>query len=970
MAIERGGISTPLGLDLDPFKKGLKQAEKLAAGFNSKMQKFVSGKIWDTASFAAGMKASKKEMSAFTDQVIKAREEYQDMINLKDSLKKSGLWDSIGEQAQAAVQKSVDVAEEAKKAYDRTFKHMRRGQAVRGLFGGLKKIFTGIGGLFAGFRRGTVRAGNDFGRFLRQLVGIGSVALLVRKAYAMMKDGLGNLVKADSKTAASVNQLKGAFTSLKNALASIAAPIINAIAPVLVKIIGLFTKAANAVAMFVAALTGQKAVVVATEGISDGVSGIGDSASGANDSAKELQRTLMGFDKINKLDGLKDAGSSGGSGGGAGAGTGFETVPVTSLTSEWADKFRESWEKADFYWLGELLANKLNNALANIPWDKIQDGARKLAKSLATFLNGFIENADWNLVGETIAQGLNTAIYFAQTFVKTFNWAALGTAIADTINGFVKKTDWSALGDTIGSAIYGLLTAVNNFLKKTDWSSIGSAIVETITSIDWVKLFTGALELVGNIATAIFDTLSGAISTAKDRLKKWIDSGKIWDDLFEIGKAAVDLTVNLVKGAWGILTDLVGAVYEVGISLIKSAWSKISYFLFGDGKTEGEETVGLRLRLINKIKELLFGNGKTEGEEDVKIGLLPAFGNGVKTVAGWLDSLGKDGVTRNVGLAKNFGKNIGTVASWIDSLGKGGVTRNVGLTKTSAWLGHGVQWWIDNVADPKKYTVWRTVGLTKISTWLKHSVAWWIDNVADPKKSGVSRGVGLWRNFGRGIGSVWSFINSFGTSGVSRGVGLYKDWGNYSTVAAWVTSKFLGGTVSIGVELFKWGWSSIRSFFGLSKGGFDTGHGFRMFPKFAQGGFVKRYAQGGLPDGSQLFWAREAGPELVGTIGGHTAVMNNDQIVSSVANGVARAISGIRFRMNATPQLVLDKDVLKNTETVQTDNSDIVALLRILIEEVRNKDFKAELDGRQISKSTIDYINNETRRTGMTPILI
>lgn len=39
----------------------------------------------------------------------------------------------------------------------------------------------------------------------------------------------------------------------------------------------------------------------------------------------------------------------------------------------------------------------------------------------------------------------------------------------------------------------------------------------------------------------------------------------------------------------------------------------------------------------------------------------------------------------------------------------------------------------------------------------------------------------------------------------------------------------------------------------------------------------------------QLFIAREAGPELVGTLGGHTAVMNNDQIVASVSNGVAMA---------------------------------------------------------------------------------
>lgn len=49
------------------------------------------------------------------------------------------------------------------------------------------------------------------------------------------------------------------------------------------------------------------------------------------------------------------------------------------------------------------------------------------------------------------------------------------------------------------------------------------------------------------------------------------------------------------------------------------------------------------------------------------------------------------------------------------------------------------------------------------------------------------------------------------------------------------------------------------------------------------------YAQGGFVDEGQMFIAREAGPELVGTIGGHTAVANNDQIVSAVASGVASA---------------------------------------------------------------------------------
>lgn len=53
---------------------------------------------------------------------------------------------------------------------------------------------------------------------------------------------------------------------------------------------------------------------------------------------------------------------------------------------------------------------------------------------------------------------------------------------------------------------------------------------------------------------------------------------------------------------------------------------------------------------------------------------------------------------------------------------------------------------------------------------------------------------------------------------------------------------------------------------------------------------VSWYAQGGLPPVGQMFVAREAGPELVGTIGNRSAVVNNDQIVDSVSQGVYRAV--------------------------------------------------------------------------------
>lgn len=74
---------------------------------------------------------------------------------------------------------------------------------------------------------------------------------------------------------------------------------------------------------------------------------------------------------------------------------------------------------------------------------------------------------------------------------------------------------------------------------------------------------------------------------------------------------------------------------------------------------------------------------------------------------------------------------------------------------------------------------------------------------------------------------------------------------------------------------------------------------------------IPRFAAGGFADQGQLFIAREAGPELVGTMGGRTAVANNDQIVAGIAAGVSSANSEqsslLREQNNLLRQL-LSKD--------------------------------------------------------------
>ncbi len=71
-------------------------------------------------------------------------------------------------------------------------------------------------------------------------------------------------------------------------------------------------------------------------------------------------------------------------------------------------------------------------------------------------------------------------------------------------------------------------------------------------------------------------------------------------------------------------------------------------------------------------------------------------------------------------------------------------------------------------------------------------------------------------------------------------------------------------------------------------------------------------ADGGIVPAGQLFIANEVAPELVGNVGRQTAVMNNDQIVESVSQGVADANAEqnalLREEINILRK-ILDKDV-------------------------------------------------------------
>ena len=392
---------------------------------------------------------------------------------------------------------------------------------------------------------------------------------------------------------------------------------------------------------------------------------------------------------------------------------------------------------------------------------------------------------------------------------------------------------------------------------------------------------------------------------------------------------------------------------------------------------------------------------KIKKEKDVEVGisLKTNFGEGNKTIADWLVSKKLVGSpTVYVKLDRGF---VGTVADWLEN------NRYVGNVKVPTLL----QWGLEKA---KNVVEWLTnnklIGKLSVKTFLKwglkkaKTVVEWLRNnkliggfCALGKSIGagfIRFGVKLGKKFADGATTVaqWLGLKSQWGGTPSKDVGLTKNFthnGNsYDTVGEWVSS-FSGSPVSVLFKpAFKWGASLVytvdswlKKIFGGSK--YETTVYLRgeTRPK-AEGGIYKNgrwskitnYASGGYPRGSQLFVAREAGAELVGTIGGHTAVMNNDQIVASVSSGVARAMAGVmqnvRIKMTTPVLSNVSRPSYVPQQTDNTDTQQMIALLQTLIGVVQSLDLDVSLDGEKIKNNTVRRINRNTMSTGRLELIV
>lgn len=369
-----------------------------------------------------------------------------------------------------------------------------------------------------GFESKKKNNGMPFGRMLGSSIMFSTIFGLISQIKQAIKEGSDNLVQYSSSYNNSISSMVSSLLYLKNAWAVAFAPIVNVVAPYISSFIDMVSSALNAVGHFLAALTGKGYVVQAKKAWKDYGASIADTGKNtdkANDSAKKLQRTILGFDELNVLNGndtSSGSGSSGSGGGSAGSPSPsdmFETIEVSNSMNQLADKFKQAFANADFTEIGEIVGNKLKSAMESINWDSVYHAADNFGKSLATFLNGLISPELFYDLGKTIAGSINTALHALNSFAANFDWKDFGASLASSITGFFETWDAKLTGETLSNFATGILESLKSAIDTLDgdktFEKIGQKLVDFICGIDWKKLTWDLLGFFKSLTNALVD---------------------------------------------------------------------------------------------------------------------------------------------------------------------------------------------------------------------------------------------------------------------------------------------------------------------------------------------------------------------------------------------------------------------------------------------------------------------------------
>ena len=481
-------------------------------------------------------------------------------------------------------------------------------------------------------------------------------------------------------------------------------------------------------------------------------------------------------------------------------------------------------------------SNKVREAFEEGNWEG-------LGRSLGEKMNQIIYDWPADEWGHKFGKIVNGALQTLYYFLDEFDFVQLGQKVADFLNAALEEIDFSFIGRLIIKGFTAAIDFVLGFLDRLDWKLVGQKITE---------FFSGAMdELTEWIESKDWGEIARKFTQKLKDLFDGIDSRQLMQKLSKLIVKIFNALATFIKNTdWGEIVQTLESEFKEAVSGIDFAEIAKSIFEFlGSALAAAVVIVAQVIKDIMKaIGDYFFQFVKDEdndghfGADEIFKGFCKGLWEAFKGIYNWI----KDNIVKPFvdGFKLAFG---------IHSPSKV-------MEDASGPVGEGI---LEGIVKPFK----------TIYNWVK-------EHIVDPLVSAVKKLFGVdggTRPF-EGIGS--SIMDHLLD-------GIKKAW---DSISQWFSNAF-SGIKSLAERIF--GGLTIETPTTTVTNKVDEAVQRFKNKKSA-------FASGGFPEPGQLFLAREAGagPELVGTLGGRTAVANNGQIEAGIAMGVAAANGAVVDAIN------------------------------------------------------------------------
>ena len=828
------------------------------------------------------------------------------------------------------------------------------GKAIGGsVLNGLSRVGKRLSGMASSLIKGRKSAGKmngvfkgGIGTLLKYGLGIRSLYFLFNKLRSALKDGVDNLAKHDTTMNASLSSLKSSLTQLKNSIAAAFSPIITAVVPILNTLIGKLIDATNAVGMFLAAISGQTTYKKATVAQEDYAASLEGTAS----AAKDVQQNLSGLDEINTWNNAK-SGGGGSSGGFENAEISNEINDIAAmikkgkwdeLASALADKINGLVLSIDAKEVGGKIASVINSGAAIASSFLDRTSFDLIGDKIAATIVASVERIDWSRLGGLSVAGVNMLIDFVDGLTRRMSaigkdgrtgWKKFADAVSDFVNSAIKSIKLSKFAKATSRLIKGLNDLISSAITKLDWRGFAGKIADAVGNIDISGIIGGATKVFSKLVVGLNGLLKGLL----DGLD-WFSLG---EDVTHAIKQLLenidwvqllwDAAIIPIKTAWGILKGIAGGIAGIftssqepvqyvtdelldvqnQVEAVRRGSEDLHDYLSNLDLSVQPEKLGKLEHardLVNEIFTLNDKQYKTNEEIEelkAKIELLNGLDlDGVRlefnetsksvtgtkeAVLGTIDALKKqyELEAKKEILVDLYKKQWEAKQRLTEAEEAHTKAQEIADAKFDEWkqkeketqalyekriaLGEeynealkknelGTRDWRGEM-DALDYAYNKSIeSQTKLKQEYKDTLPY-LNETRDALKGATDD----YNTLGTSIDNVaQSMTDTMRESGATAGRAWVEEFEKNSKQLGSVLKKVADGI-----------------YFDL------TTSGGRISLKTRT---ISAYAEGGVPQSGQLFVANEAGPELVGNIGGRTAVANAVQIVEAVAKGVARAV--------------------------------------------------------------------------------